>query len=188
LFTVFARGITGLNRFIGKVAAWVVIPLFLLLISDVLMRYFVGRPMIWTAELAQLVFGVYAILGGGYLLAERGHVNVDIFYGNFSRKKKAAVDVATSVLFFLFVGVLLWQGWSLAADSVGSWERSNSAWKPYIWPAKVAIPVAAVLLLLQGVVRLVGDIRVLLELPVDPAVYGTQPEQGHQHSAEEDAA
>ncbi|MGM0583626.1 MAG: TRAP transporter small permease subunit [Pseudomonadota bacterium] len=187
MLTSFARAVTGLNRLIGKIAAWGVIPLFLLLIADVLMRYFVGRPLIWTAELAQLLFGVYAIMGGGYLLAERGHVNVDIFYGEFSRKKKATTDVATSVLFFLFVGVLLWLGYEMASESVASLERSNSVWKPYVWPAKLCIPIAAGLLLLQGIVRLIGDIRVLMGLPVDDATFGAQPSRGHQKSAEEEA-
>lgn len=181
MFTAFARTITAINRWIGKINAWVVIPLFLLLICDVVMRYFAGRPLIWTSELAQLVFGVYGIMAGGYLLAERGHVNVDIFYGKFSRRRQALVDVSTCFLFFLFVGILLWQGWSLAADSVSSWEKSNSAWKPYIWPAKIMIPVAAVLLLLQGVIRVVADVRVLMGLPVPEDVYGAQPKDDELH-------
>ena len=89
MFTTFARSVTRLNRWIGKFTAWIVVPLFLLLLCDVVMRYAAGRPLPWTAELAQLVFGIYGILAGGFLLAERGHVNVDILYGRFSPKKKA---------------------------------------------------------------------------------------------------
>ena len=88
-----ARGVTRLNRWIGKWASLAVLILFALLLADVVMRYLVGQPAIWTAELATLIFGVYAIIAGGYLLAERGHVNVDIFYGGFSRKRKALVDI-----------------------------------------------------------------------------------------------
>lgn len=171
-----ARFITWLNRAIGRFLAWLILPLFVLLIADVTMRYLVGRPEIWTSELATLIFGVYAILAGGYLLAERGHVNVDIFYGTFPQRRKAAADVATSFLFFAFLIVLLWQGWSLAADSIERWERSQSLWRGPVWPVKAAIPLAAVLLLLQGVVRLWADIRILLGLPVDETTFGKQAE------------
>lgn len=172
MFAVIFRTVTQTNRLIARIATWGVLILFVLLMADVTMRYFVGRPTVWTAELAQLTFGIYAIIAGGWLLSERGHVNVDIFYGNFSRRGKATADLSTSILFFAFVGVLLWQSWDMAMDSMMRLERTNSVWKPYIWPVKVAIPIAAILLLAQGVVRLVADVRVLMGLPVPEDVYG----------------
>ena len=64
-----ARSITRFNRLIGKWVSLAVLIIFALLLADVVMRYLVGQPAIWTAELATLIFGVYAIIGGGYLLA-----------------------------------------------------------------------------------------------------------------------
>ncbi len=176
-----ARAVTRLNRWIGVTVAWLILLIFLLLIVDVAMRYAVGRPSIWTSELSQLIFGFYAVIGGGYLLAERAHVNVDIFYGRFSRKRKALVDVATSVLFFLFVAVLIFQSSSMAYESVEKFETSQSIWHPQIWPVKVAIPLAGVLILLQGLVRLWSDIRVLMGLPCDDATFGTQATDASTH-------
>ncbi|MGR3321582.1 MAG: TRAP transporter small permease subunit [Pseudooceanicola sp.] len=167
-----ARAITRLNRWIGRWASLAVLILFAFLLADVVMRYLVGAPTIWTAELATLIFGVYAIIGGGFLLAERGHVNVDIIYGTFSLKRKALLDILTWPLFVLFVVTLLWQGWGLFEESFADQERSNSIWKPYLWPTKAFIPVAAVLLLLQGVIRLWADFRVLRGLPVPDDVFG----------------
>ncbi|MEO9150416.1 MAG: TRAP transporter small permease [Burkholderiaceae bacterium] len=161
--------------------AWLILLIFGLLIVDVVMRYAVGRPWVWTSETSQLVFGFYAVIGGGYLLAERGHVNVDIFYGRFTRKRKAAVDVATSVLFFLFMAVLLYQGSSMAYESAGKLETSQSIWNPWIWPVKLAVPVGGLLLLLQGVVRLWSDIRVLMGLPCDDATFGVQADGPAAH-------
>ncbi|WP_121061948.1 TRAP transporter small permease subunit [Chachezhania antarctica] len=169
-----ARAITRLNREIGKWASLGVLAIFVLLLADVVMRYLVGQPTIWTAELATLIFGVYAIIGGGYLMAERGHVSVDIIYGSFSRKRKALIDIITWPLFLLFVGTLLWQGYDLASEAIADMERSNSTWKAPLWPTKSLIPVAAALLLLQGMVRLWSDVRVLMGLENDDAVFGTQ--------------
>jgi TRAP-type mannitol/chloroaromatic compound transport system permease small subunit len=176
-----ARAITQLNRWIGEKVAWLILPIFLMMIIDVAMRYLVGRPSVWTGEFTQLVFGVYAVIGGGYLLAERAHVNVDIFYGRFSRRRKALVDALTSVLFFLFMAVLLYQGGSMAWESMEKLETSQSIWNPQIWPVKLAVPVAGVLLLLQGFVRLAGDIRVLMGLEVDDATFGKQASDEPSH-------
>ncbi|MEM9060212.1 MAG: TRAP transporter small permease subunit [Pseudomonadota bacterium] len=171
--TAFARIVTGTNVWVARVMHWVVLALFLLLLGDVLMRYFAQSPIQWSQQLSRLLFGVYAILGGGYLLARREHVNVDLFYGNFSRRKQALVDVITSILFFLMLYVLLVESWSLAADSVSRWEVDHLAiWKAPLWPSKCMIVVAAALLLLQGIVKLIADVMILLGIDVDEAAYG----------------
>jgi TRAP-type mannitol/chloroaromatic compound transport system permease small subunit len=176
-----ARAVTRLNIWIGRTAAWMIMPIFLLLMADVIMRYVVGSAAIWTAEFAQLIFGAYAVIAGGYLLAERAHVNVDIIYGKFSRVRKAVVDLATSFLFFLFLGVLIWQGVDMAWDSAAKLERSYSIWNPHIWPVKLIIPVAGVLLLLQGLVRIASDIRTIRGLVNDPDTFGKQATDDPSH-------
>jgi TRAP-type mannitol/chloroaromatic compound transport system permease small subunit len=176
-----ARTVTRLNLWIGRIAAWLIMPIFVLLFADVIMRYVVGSAAIWTAELAQLIFGAYAVIAGGYLLAERGHVNVDIIYGKFSRVRKAVVDLATSFLFFFFLVVLIWQGVDMAWDSAAQLETSSSIWNPHIWPIKIIIPVAGVLLLLQGLVRIASDIRTLKGLENDPDTFGKQATDEPSH-------
>ena len=138
-----ASAITRLNRTIGRWCSLAVLIIFVLLLADVVMRSLVGQPAIWTAELATLIFGAYASIGGGFLLAERGHVNVDILYGKFSRRRKALVDILTWPLFVLFVGVLLWQGYEITAEAIADLERSNSVWKAPLWPTKALTPAAA---------------------------------------------
>ena len=169
-----AAAITRLNIWVARVAAWLIAPMFVLLLAEVIMRYVFGRAAIWTAEFAQLVFGVYAVVAGGYLLVERAHVNVDIFYGKFSRVMKAKVDLATSFLFFFFLAVLIWQSADMAWESAAKLETSSSIWNPHIWPVKLAIPIAGGLLLLQGLVRMASDIRTLMGLENDPNIFGKQ--------------
>ena len=171
--TAFARAVTGINLAIGRVMHWAVLLLFVLLLSDVIMRYVAGSPIQWSHQASKLLFGVYAILGGGYLLARREHVNVDLFYGNFSKKKKALVDILTCFLFFLMLGVLVIESWSLAADSVKRWEVDHLAiWKAPLWPSKCLIVVAATLLLLQGIVKLIADVLILMGRDPDAEIFG----------------
>jgi TRAP-type mannitol/chloroaromatic compound transport system permease small subunit len=161
------RAVTRFNNWIGNWFSYAVFLLTVLLLADVFMRYFVGRPAIWTAESAQLLFGAYAVLSGGYLLAQGAHVNVDLFYAKFPPRTKAAVDIFTSILTFLFVGALVYFGSAMAWDSVLRLERSASAWNPPIWPIRLAIPIGAILLLLQAIVKLIQDILTVLNIETD---------------------
>ena len=180
--TVFARIITTINLYVARVMNWGVLILFVLLLTDVVMRKVAGAPISWSQQASNLLFGVYAILGGGYLLARRDHVNVDLFYANFSKKKKALVDILTSFLFFFFLLVLIPKSIEMAANSVCmgegqppwcKWEVDELAiWKAPLWPSKWIIVVAAVLLLLQGIVKLIADIMILMGIDVDEAAFG----------------
>lgn len=184
--TAFARTITTINVWIGRIMKWVVLALFLLLLWDAFMRWASDSPIQWSQQLSRLLFGVYAIIGGGYVLARREHVNVDLFYANFSRRKKALVDILTSFLFFFVMIILILEGWSLAADSVQRWEVDHLAtWKAPLWPSKCLIVVAAVLLLLQGIIKLIADIRILMGLEVDEQVYGPVHEEVRDKELEE---
>lgn len=173
------RGVTRLNEWVGRSIAYLILPMFVLLMAEVLLRYAFGAPAVWTNELAQLLFGIYAVLAGGYLLAHNGHANVDLLHAKLAPRVRALVDVLTSVLFFIFVGALLYFGVSLALESMETWERSQSAWNPYIWPFKLMIPVSAALLLLQGIVKLVQDLRVLFgrQPPLPPPAPEERPEE-----------
>lgn len=161
---LYIDGITRLNFWIGKWISRIIILICLLLVMEVFFRHLAGAPKVWTSELAQLLFGVYAALSGGYILARHGHVKVDIIYNAFSTRQKAILDLCTSFLFFIFTAALLYFGTSLAYEAISFWERSQSAWDPPVWPVKMAIPVGAALMLLQGIAKFLEDALIALSL------------------------
>jgi TRAP-type mannitol/chloroaromatic compound transport system permease small subunit len=158
------NGVTRLNDFVGRMVAYLIVPIFAFLILEVFLRYLLNAPTVWTNELTQMLFGAYAVLSGGYILAHRGHVNVDLLHSRFGPRTRAVIDIVGSLIFFVFVLAILYYGYEMAQESVSTWETSYSAWNPPIWPIKVAIPVGAGLLLLQGIVKLLEDIAIALDL------------------------
>ncbi len=137
--------------------------MFGLLILEVVRRYFLNSPTVWAGELTQMFFGAYVVLSGGYILASGGHVNVDILYSRLSRKTQAKLDIITSFLFFMFCVMMVYYGGSLAWESLSTFERSQSAWNPPIYPIKLMIPLGAGLLLLQGAAKLIRDILIVVK-------------------------
>ena len=159
--------IDKINDRVGNLLSYFLFFFFILLLMEVILRYFFNSPTVWANELAQMLFGAYAILAGGYIMRTGGHVNVDIIYSRLSKKSRAGLDILTSLLFFLFCAMLLVYGGSLAWDSLSRFEHSQSAWNPPLYPAKLMIPLAAVLLLLQGLVKLIRDILLLFDIDTD---------------------
>ena len=178
VFSRYVEAVTALNNRIGHLSAFLVIPIFLLLLLEVGLRYLAGSPTVWTNELAQMLFGAYVLLAGGFLLANGGHANVDILHGRFRPRQRAAVDVFTSTLMFAFVGALLYFSSSMAWESVSRLEHSMSAWNPPVWPLRLLIPIATGLLLLQGLAKLIVDLQVL---------FGRTPPQSAGTLSAEDA-
>jgi TRAP-type mannitol/chloroaromatic compound transport system permease small subunit len=156
--TAILNAVDTINDWVGKALSLGVLFMFGLVLIEVIRRYFLNSPTVWGNELTQLVFGVYTVLAGGYVLKWGGHVNVDIFYGRFSTRGRAIVDIITFFLFFIFCGMLLIYGGSLAWESLSRLEHSQSAWNPPLYPVKLMIPTGAFLLMIQGIAKLVRDI------------------------------
>ena len=71
------------------------------------------------------------------------------------------------VLFVAFVGTVLVSGWHFTWTAVVQGQTTTSQWKAAIWPAKLAMPVGAFLLLLQGVPKFLADVELLIKGKVE---------------------
>lgn len=155
---LFIRAVDNLNDKVGSIVCLMILPMMLVLGWEVFMRYGLNAPTFWAHETSQYFFGAHFILGGAFALRWGSHVNVEIFYGLLSPRKKAIVDLFTWLLFYLFCGFMLWRGWEAAWLSITRWERTYSFWGPPLWPLRLTIPVAAALVLLQGLTKTANDV------------------------------
>jgi TRAP-type mannitol/chloroaromatic compound transport system permease small subunit len=156
--TPFTDAIDRFNAAIGRwVAYWAVIAVFAYY-YEVVARYVFNSPTNWVHESMFLMFGMQYLLCGAYAYREEAHVRVDIFYARFSPRWKAIADIVTSVFFFIFTVTMLVTGIRFGLDAIGFNEHSFTEWGIQYWPVKLAIPVGAFLIVLQGVSKLVKDI------------------------------
>ncbi|WP_163850748.1 TRAP transporter small permease subunit [Pseudooceanicola aestuarii] len=119
-------------------------------------------PSMWTLEMAQFIMVGYYILGGPYAMQMGANVRMDLFYGEFTPRKKAWFDCFTVAFLLVYLGILLWGGIESTnyAFKYGG-ERSPSVWRPYIWPIKVVMCIGIFLMLLQALSELAKDILFL---------------------------
>jgi len=153
----FTTAVDSINDRIGKFFSLFIIGMVLTLIYEVVLRYVFDSPTMWAHETSQYFWGAYFMMAGAYTLRHHAHVNVEILFDRFSPRTRAIIDVFTSLFFFLFCGLLFWNGWELAWDSLLALERSQTPWSPPVYPAKLMIPLGGALILIQGFVKLIRD-------------------------------
>ncbi len=156
------RAVDTINEWIAKALSWVVVILIATTVYEVVRRYVFSSPTSWVFEFNYLIHGTYFMLLGAYTYGVRGHVNVDILHGRLSPRGQACLDLFTAPLFFFFMAMMFWFGGRFALISFGFRETLSSAWGPPIWPVKMVIPVAAGLVLLQGLAKFIRDLHVVL--------------------------
>ena len=156
------RRIDGFSEIIAKAIRWLVLIIMSITVYDVVMRYFLNAPTVWAYELAGLLLGPFWLLGGAYVLLHEGHVRLDILYRRLAPRRQAIMDLVTYTLFFFYCSLILIHGWDYFCFSFIRLEHSLTMWGPPIWPFKLAIPIAAALILLQGIAKYIRDLYIAI--------------------------
>ena len=95
----FVRAVDTLNEWIGRAVAWLTLGCVVTCFAVVVLRYGFNLGLPWLQELYVWQHAAVFLLGAGYTFLHRGHVNVDIFYGQMSARRKAWFDVFGTIVF-----------------------------------------------------------------------------------------
>ncbi len=184
------RFVENMNRRVGRFAMYLLFAMMgILLYSSISKTFF--HPSLWTLEMAQFTMVAYYLLGGSYSMQLGAHVRMDLAYGFWSDKTKAAVDAFTVFFLIYFLWVLLAGGIGSTAYSLGYYgaepfaffkdvavafftggiagavelicrlERSSTAWRPFVWPIKVIMCFGIFMMLLQAIAMFFKDVAKL---------------------------
>ena len=167
-----------LNLWMGRIICLAIIPLVAVMVTEVFSRgmfallvsYDLGDlaravnlgPTTWVYDVSRMLGGVIFMAASGYALMRGVHIRADFIYRNWHERTQATVDAVLYLLFY-FPAMLLffWSALGFAGDSLGFngwgeewgiWEdaSADSTWAPYLWPARIFMPIGAGLLFLQG--------------------------------------
>jgi TRAP-type mannitol/chloroaromatic compound transport system permease small subunit len=149
------HGADAISTWIGKLFAWLIIALMLLVIIEVFKRYALNAPTAWVFDASNMLYGTLFMMGGAYTLAHDGHVRGDFLYGRFTARQQAGLDLLLYIVFFLpGVAALTWSGWSYFRDSLAIHEQTFNADPLPLYPFKFIIPFAGALVLMQGLAEI----------------------------------
>lgn len=171
-------GIDTFSDYVGKIVCWMLVPLCLAMVYEVMARKFGTSPAVWWSELvrvftnpeaeseiipkptqwaydvSRMLYGAMFMLGSGYALSKGVHIRADFLYRYWSDRAQGIIDLFLYCTLFMFGMLgLIYSGTEYFLSSLTPrWETANdTAWAPYLWPIRLCIPVGAAFLLLQGI-------------------------------------
>ena len=155
--TRFIRAVDQVSYWSGKTFAWLIMALTFVVAIEVFKRYILNAPTAWIFDFNNMLYGALFMLCGAYTLAQAGHVRADFVYVYMKPRGQASLDLILYLLFFIpcMIG-LIYAGGGFAADSWRIGEHSTvTAEGPPVYHIKAVIPIAGVLVLLQGLAEIV---------------------------------
>lgn len=113
----------------------------LVLVAAVL-RFF-GRPLIWSVDMAQLLFVWLCMLGATRAMREKAHLGMEVIAKYLPQMPRLWLETASSALILVFLGALAYEGVLL------TWLNRERTFGDSTLPyglVTLAVPVGAVLL------------------------------------------
>ena len=144
-----------LSTWVGKAFAWLIVALMIMVVIEVFKRYALNAPTAWIFDASNMMYGTLFMMCGAYTLSQNGHVRGDFFYGSAKPRTQATLDLVLYILFFIpGVIALTWAGWTYAADSWAIREQTFNADPLPLYPFKAVIPLAGLIVLMQGLAEI----------------------------------
>jgi TRAP-type mannitol/chloroaromatic compound transport system permease small subunit len=149
--------IDELSTWVGKVFAWLIVVLMTVVCVEVFKRYILNAPTAWIFDLENMLYGTLFMMCGAYTLAQNAHVRGDFLYSSMRPRMQASLDLFLYILFFLpGIAALIYSGWIFFGESWRINEHSTvTANGPPVWQFKFVIPLAGVMVMIQGLAEII---------------------------------
>ncbi len=154
-----ARIVTG----VGKISAWLSIPLMVVIIFDVVTRRFLVLGSTKLQEGEWHLHAVLFLLCIGFTYIEDAHVRIDLLRERLSTRAKDWVELIGCIVFVIpYCLIVTYFAEDFVERSWAVGEASDSATGlPYRWAIKACLPIGLFVLLLSGITIL---LRKIIEL------------------------
>ena len=113
----------------------------------------VGHPLIWSLEIAMVVFAWVSVLAIDYALQNRRHIGVDAVVRLFPHIARRCCTWFNETLILIFLGCGVWYGYSFTFATAGSQlpvTGLSSAW------LNSAVPTGCVLMFINTALHMVS--------------------------------
>ena len=158
-----ANKLDYLAELTGRTIAWLTLAMVLIMFTVVVLRYLFNSGSIALQESISYLHASVFMLGAAWTLKEDGHVRVDIFYSKLNHRARAWINLIGTLLLLLPVcGFIFYSSLDYVALSWSIREGSQeTGGLNAVYLLKTAIPLMAVLLILQGCANILKSIVVI---------------------------
>ena len=156
------KTIDAINISVGRAASFLLILISGIIVYEIVIRSFFGKPTEWAHEVSGMMFGALFMFGAGYVLYKRAHVRVDIIVSHFHPRIQALIDIITHVLLVIYGVVVIKFGWDYAVRAFIRMEVTDSSWAPVTFPIKFVLIFGVALLMLQLLAKYIRDFYIVI--------------------------
>jgi TRAP-type mannitol/chloroaromatic compound transport system permease small subunit len=158
MFLTLARALDRATLILCGAAGLLLVTMVLV---NVVLRYGFGTGSIGMQDLAAYAFAVFLITSLPVCLARGGHVRVEVFSERMGPGYLRAADAVALVVFLIpLFALIVWAGWG---DLAYSWRVREGSMTPGglggLYLVKTVLPVAAVLMIVQGIAAVLDPPR-----------------------------
>ncbi len=166
ILRAFVQFVNAMNEWIGRISAWFVLLMVLVIVYDVTMRAVFSIGSVMLQELQWHLFALLFLISAGYTLKHDGHVRVDIWYQSHwsNDRVRAWVNLLGGLLILTpFCVLIMTSAWPFVYNAYQFSEGSpDPGGLPYRFVLKGAIIVGFGLLMIQGLAQSVHSVLFLL--------------------------
>ncbi len=164
--------LTSLERILGLAveipAAILVVAEIVILFAGVVARYVVHRPLIWSDELASILFLWLAMLGSAVAFRRTEHMRMTAIVASARPPLRAWLDLVATCAALAFLALIVWPSSDYAYEE--SFITTPALQISNMWRA-AALPTGICLMALFGLLRLrTADYRMVLTAAISVAV------------------
>ena len=148
-----------MSRIVARIEFFVAVILLaaivMLVFASAIMRT-LDHPVIWSIDVAQLLFIWLCFFGAVRALREKAHLGIDILVRHLPQKARFWLEMAASVVILIFLGLLANEGTKLAFSNIQ--RQFGDSGLSYFW-VTIAVPVGCVMLAIALIYNMVRAFR-----------------------------
>ena len=158
-------------RLLLAAAAAIIFLLGFLVCADILGRAVFNAPVKGTPEIVSMAIVIICFLLAGYAVQSGSMISTDVFSSMFGVRGRAFAQLLSAALGILFFSFIVWGSYEpmLHAWASGEYEGEGALRVP-VWPARIAVVIGSILVVLSYGLHAVGAARSLITGRADDVV------------------
>lgn len=149
----FANGLRQVILGINYLAYLGIVFMALVIIANVIGRYFFRKPILGTVEIVEMAMIIIVFLAISFTDLYSGHVNVDILISKFPKPIQKTIAIVTNSLCLIIVGILTYKSFANAIDYIKTPGEVTSLLEIPLSPFRFIVAVGFLLLFFNLLTR-----------------------------------
>jgi TRAP-type C4-dicarboxylate transport system permease small subunit len=125
---------------------------FLIVLLQIFMRFFLNSPLIWSEEFARYLFMWVSLIGWIFATRSGAHIRISIIADNLSPSVRKVLDIVNFILTVVFSAILFYYGFIMLQKNIDVPTITLFFTYAVVY---AAVPFSSILIIFYSVIRLI---------------------------------